>query len=229
MSKKFDYADAVEAPRALELPVSRSAWLGNLLRDRVLAGQYGPGERILESELRSEFGLSNGPIRDALQFLVAEGLAEKVPWQGVRVIKLTEVEILELFQIRLALLEYAAERAALYAPPEILSQAPLVKAKIDEMFEVAQSEVNHPSSNRQLSRWILAGAGNRKLAQTWDRTVSICHIYIRALLTSANEARSHRLIHSLIDAIVARNVAAARAAVRELTIQTLDDLNIKGL
>ena len=229
MSNNIELAESAERPRATELPVSRSAWLGNLLRDRVLAGQYCPGERIPESELRLEFGLSNGPIRDALQFLVAEGLAEKVPWQGVRVIKLTESEILELFQIRLALLEYAAERAALNAPPEILAQAPQIKEKIDAIFEAAQSEPSHPSSNRQLSRWILAGAGNRKLAQTWDRTVSICHIYMRALLTSANEARSHRLIHSLIDAIVARDVAAARAAVRELTIQTLDDLNIKGL
>lgn len=217
----------VEPPSTTELPTSRAAWLGNLLKDRVFSGHYRPGERIRETELRLEFRLSNGPIRDALQFLVAEGLAEKVPWQGVSVINLSEIEIFELFQIRLALLEYAAELAALRASPEVLAQAPQIKAAMDAAFDAAQA--HHPSSNRQLSRWILAGAGNRMLAQTWDRTVSISHLYVRAMLTSADGARSKRLIYSLIDAIVARDVAVARAAVRELTAQTLNDLNIKGI
>src|SRR6478735_5030445 len=91
---------------------SRPEWLVTVVRDRILQGQYKPGDRIREAELQQEFGLSNGPVREALQRLVADGILDRSPWRGVRVVQLTKEEIVELFQLRLALLEYAAELAA---------------------------------------------------------------------------------------------------------------------
>ena len=44
--------------------------------------------------------------------MVADGLADRAPWQGVRIKSLSKPRIVELFQVRLALLEYAAELAA---------------------------------------------------------------------------------------------------------------------
>jgi len=211
-----------------EQPPTRAVWLGTILKDRVLAGQYRPGERIREGDLQREFGLSNGPIREALQGLIAEGLAEKSPWQGVSVIDLSDREIVELFQIRLALMEYAAERAALEAPAEVLQQAPALKAAVERAFGEVRAGAASPSGNRQLSRWILAGAGNQMMTKAWDRTVGMSHIYVNTLLRSDDEANNVRIIHALIDAIVARDPAAARARVRELTAKTVSGLGIGG-
>jgi DNA-binding FadR family transcriptional regulator len=106
-------------PRAdAEPQFSRAQWLAEILRERIISGAYQPGERIREAQLREEFGFSNGPIREALQKVVAAGLAESAPWQGVRVRLLDQTQILELFQVRLALLEYAAELAARNASAE---------------------------------------------------------------------------------------------------------------
>ena len=215
-------------PDAAQPPVSRAAWLGQTLKERVLSGRYAPGERIREADLRREFQLSNGPIREGLQALVAEGLAQKAPWQGVTVIDLSEREIVELFQVRLALLEYTAELAALRAPPEILAQAADVKANIDLAYGDARAGSAHPSFSRSLSRWLLAASGNQMMARAWDRTVTLTHLYVNALLTGTDGHRSAALIHRLVDAIVARDVAGARAAVRALTVQTLTDLHIDG-
>ena len=66
--------------------VSRGAWLAGVLKDRILNGFYPGGARLRETELQTELGFSNGPVREALQLTVAATLAESAPWQGVRVI-----------------------------------------------------------------------------------------------------------------------------------------------
>ena len=103
---------------------SRALWLAQILRQRIISGFYPPGERIREADLRAEFGFSNGPIRQALQTVVADGLAERAPWQSFRIKLLSRKQIVELFQVRSALLEYAAELAARNASPERRSRMP---------------------------------------------------------------------------------------------------------
>src|SRR4051812_20714424 len=101
-------------PPAPPPTMSRGEWLADIAKDRILNGAYPPGDRIRESDLQQEFGFSNGPVREALQLVVAATLAERSPWQGVRVVTLSPAEIGELFQVRTALLEYISERAAIF-------------------------------------------------------------------------------------------------------------------
>jgi DNA-binding GntR family transcriptional regulator len=54
-------------------------------------------------------------------------------------------------------------------------------------------------------------------------------IYVNASLRKSAGAKTKGLIHDLIDAITARDAAAARKAARELTRQTLLDLGINGI
>jgi DNA-binding GntR family transcriptional regulator len=92
-----------------QLSLSRTDGLAAILRDRIVKGVYRPGDRIREIELQQEFKLSNGPVREALQRLVADGILDRSPWRGVRVAELGKKEIIELFQLRVALLEYAVQ------------------------------------------------------------------------------------------------------------------------
>lgn len=207
---------------------SRGVWLAHILRDRIVSGVYAPGERIREAELQNEFGFSNGPIREALQLVAADGLAERAPWQGARVIELGPQEILELFQVRLALLEYAAELAAKRKRPELVQQARSLKKSLDDGFDEAKAGSHDPLFGGQLSRWLLAAAGNERLKQVWERSMLPTLVYVNASMRRSGGAKSKRLIHRLIDAVVAGKIAAAREAARELTRQTLADLNIDG-
>jgi DNA-binding GntR family transcriptional regulator len=207
---------------------SRTLWLARILRERIISGFYRPGARIREVELRAEFGFSNGPTREALQVVVADGLAERAPWQGVRIKSLTQKQIVELFQVRLALLEYAAELAARNPSPEVLKNAASLKRRIDEGFSKIKAGAGHPSFNGRLSQWLLASAGNEALREIWDKNMQQTLIYVNASLMRGQGAKSRVLIHKLIDGICDADVAESRAAARALTRQTLIDLGIDG-
>jgi DNA-binding GntR family transcriptional regulator len=207
--------------------VSRTAWLANILRQRILTGVYKPGERIREVQLRSEFGFSNGPIREALQAIVADGLAERAPWQGVSIKTLSDRGLVELFQVRLALLEYAAELAARNNSEAMRSSAKKLKEELDAGFKEMNRDSGHPSFNGKLSQWLLTCAGNTALHDIWNKTMQQTLIYVNASLVRSHGRKSHELIDLLINSISAGNVAEARSAARALTIQTLTDLGIK--
>ena len=206
----------------------RPLWLANILRERIVSGIYEPGSRIREADLRAEYGFSNGPIREALQLIVADGLAERSPWQGVRVISLTERQIAELFEVRLALLEYAAELAALRASKEALDAAPALKKHIDDELKEIESGKVHPSFQGELSRWLLSATGNEKLQKLWTTTMLQTLIYVNAVVSRNAGANIRSLMHELVDCVIRHDSLAARAAARKLTQQTLRDLGNDG-
>lgn len=207
---------------------SRTEWLANIIRERILDGTYRPGERIREVQLRTEFGFSNGPIREALQAIVADGLAERAPWQGVRIRTLSERELVELFQVRLALLEYASELAAKSANSQLRESGAALKRSLHSGFAELEKSGGHLSFNGRLSQWLLTSAGNSILKAIWDKTMQQTLIYVNASLARSHGHKSRIIIERLIDSICAGEVADARAAARELTQQTLLDLQVKG-
>jgi DNA-binding GntR family transcriptional regulator len=53
--------------------------------ERILNGTYGPGDRIVESQVATEFGTSQAPVREALRELEALRFVEARPHRGARV------------------------------------------------------------------------------------------------------------------------------------------------
>jgi DNA-binding GntR family transcriptional regulator len=83
----------------------------------ITSGAYEPGQKISESELARQLGISRGPVREALQRLEGR-LIERIPRIGVRLIKLEAENLRQLFLIREALEGMAARLAATHATPE---------------------------------------------------------------------------------------------------------------
>ncbi len=149
---------------------SRTGWLVDILRERILKGVYRPGDRIVEIQLQREFDFSNGPVREALHQLVAEGVAERAPWRGVRVVQLSSAEIADLFHLRLALLQYAAALAARNNVSIDRKEVALLR----KVLRTALSGVKSGSlqlMNGELFQWVLKVAGNKPLQDTWNRTM----------------------------------------------------------
>jgi DNA-binding GntR family transcriptional regulator len=226
--KRTPASSATSAPRRAHTPhqFHRGLWLAKILRERITRGVYAPGARIREADLRTEFGFSNGPIREALQLIVADGLAERSPWQGVRVAALSEKQIAELFEIRLALLEYAAELAAARASKAALDAAPLLKKHIDDELEELAAGKLHPAFQGKLSQWLMSATGNEKLQKLWNTTMLQTLVYVNVAMSRNAGASLRPLMHELVDSVVGRNGTAARAAARNLTQQTLRELGI---
>jgi DNA-binding GntR family transcriptional regulator len=204
----------------------RGEILAGILRERILQGNYVPGERLREVDIRKEFDLSNGPVREAFQTLVAQGLAERAPWRGVCVTELSERQIVELFQLRLALIQYAAERAALHASNEALSEGLELLKRLTDTIDAAKAAEGRLRFNGELSAWLLKAAGNKAIAEVWSNVVSRTQIYVNASMRSNAGSQLRPYIESLITAVARRDVETARNAARELTKQTLHDLGV---
>jgi DNA-binding GntR family transcriptional regulator len=121
--------------------------LYEILHGRIIAGSYHPGEWLRQVELATELGVSMTPVREALDLLVAAGLAERVPYRGVRVVELSAREIVESYGMRL-LLESVAARAA--AARMTREQAAALSRIVDEMEN--QVSLTDMSRARQMSR-----------------------------------------------------------------------------
>ena len=57
-----------------------------ILRSKIVAGHYEPGERLIEAALSIELGTSRGPVREALRQLESEGLVMSFPYRGAVVL-----------------------------------------------------------------------------------------------------------------------------------------------
>ncbi len=79
------------------------------LRSAILSGHFAPGERLYEAALAREFGISRGPIREALALLEGDGIVENEPRKGKFVRLLDSRMIDEIYSLRRVLEPYAAE------------------------------------------------------------------------------------------------------------------------
>jgi DNA-binding GntR family transcriptional regulator len=87
------------APLTLSLPEQIAARLS----ERITAGAYAPGRRVMEQEVSLEFGVSRGPVREALRLLERDGLVTILPRRGAQVTRLSIEEVREIFDIRASL------------------------------------------------------------------------------------------------------------------------------
>jgi DNA-binding GntR family transcriptional regulator len=82
------------------------------LREAILQGERPGGERLVEQELTTRYGVARHTLRAALRALAAEGLVRVEPNRGARVARLSAKDIAELYELRTAL-EVEAARLAL--------------------------------------------------------------------------------------------------------------------
>lgn len=88
-----------------------AAGTGALIRDDVVGGRLQPGQRLSESELSRQYGVSRSPIREALASLERDGLVERRgPAAYVR--QRSEEEILDIYEVRTCLEGMIAAHAA---------------------------------------------------------------------------------------------------------------------
>lgn len=80
------------------------------LREGIMYGHLPAGTQLSEASLAQEFGVSRGPLREAMQRLVQEGLVRSELNRGLFVKELDETEIRDLYLTRTAI-ETAAARA----------------------------------------------------------------------------------------------------------------------
>ncbi|MGH3534365.1 MAG: GntR family transcriptional regulator [Mycobacterium sp.] len=92
-------------------PLSRQSTaelIAERLREAITRGQLAPGQQLGEASLAAQFAVSRGPLREAMQRLVAEGLLRSERHRGIFVVELSEADVHDVYRVRKAI-----ERAAI--------------------------------------------------------------------------------------------------------------------
>ena len=148
------------------------------IREAIEKGWLKPGERVVESRLSKELGMSRFPIREALCYLEKEGLVETVPFKGVRVAEITPRDIEDLMTVRCALEELAVKRAIRRMTPEKLER---LEAVMDRMEKARDEDDQEEILNADLyfHQCICEFAENSRLLNAWLPLASQIRVCLR--------------------------------------------------
>jgi DNA-binding GntR family transcriptional regulator len=211
------------------VPVTEAPFTRANLRDqikdvilqRIVAHDYPPGARLVETRIAQELGVSQAPVREALRDLEQLGCVVHEPFRGCSVRAFSVDELLEAFPVRAALEALAARLAAeRMTEEELLRLADL----LETMRAAARRGDAHDQSqaNASFHATIVRAAGNSLLERQW----SFLEPYSRTYLTVSQPgldllALSERHV-PILDALRARDGEAAAAAMHKHLMDAAD-------
>jgi DNA-binding GntR family transcriptional regulator len=195
-----------------------------VLYQRVLAGQYAAGAWLRQEEIASQLGVSMTPVREALDLLVSSGLAERVPYRGVRILSPSGAEIVHSYAMRLLL-----ESAAAHAAAQRISLGEIVA--LERMLQRGKRFIRledipqERALSRELHVAVAAAAGNPLLDKMYFMVLNTFpdwllyeHLFRHPELLEDSmraEYREHRL---LVEALAAHQPeVAVRRIIEHLT------------
>jgi DNA-binding GntR family transcriptional regulator len=143
-------------------PESTASVIARRLRTAIMQGLLPPGRQLNEADLAGRFGVSRGPLREAMQRLVQEGLLRSERNRGLFVISLTADDIRDVYTARTAV-ERAAVSLILRRDP--LQAAARLGEVHREMREAALRLDYHALSDRDLRfhEVLVAASGSPRL------------------------------------------------------------------
>ena len=208
------------------------------IADDIVSGRYAPGERLVEAALVKTYGVSHGPVRDALRILQSSGLVHCHPYRGAQVSTLTVREVQEIYQVRAALVGLRARWIA--EDPDRAELLASADAPVDELNALAHTDAAGDAYVRvalSLNRMLTESLSNRWLRSTLQALTLQTSRYTRlALGTPERRRESARLWRTLIDAIRAgdadeaqRIASAISLATRDAAIRSLQELGTASL
>jgi DNA-binding GntR family transcriptional regulator len=211
-----------DAPTTLP-PLARTSLSGataELIRERILAGTFEPGARLVEADLARQLGTSRGPVREALALLRAEGLVRDDPGRGTYVSSLGRRDIEEIYQVRAGLETVAARLIIERADRTAL--AALDRA-LDGMRRASRHDDRHGfvDADLNLHGELCTLSGNGRLYRAWEAQIGLLRTLIRLEITTLVESlepliRDHeRLVEEIRSGDTDRAAAACWALFRD--------------
>jgi len=203
--------------KLLKEPLARRAV--HAIRDAIFAGEYAPGQRMVEEELAESLGVSRNVVREAFSQLEAQGLIQSDDYKGKSVAALSVEEMTELIPLRIIMESLAATWAAENITPAGVEALRNHAGKFSDTLVTFSS---YAEIDFELHEMIWQLAGNKRMAQTLDRIAGpmialqakVYQPLLKDLVQKEADDRegSHRRI---VDAICAGNSSAARTAMQK--------------
>lgn len=187
---------------------SQGQIIHDVLMGRLQRGEIGPDDRLVDTAIAAEFGVSRMPARDALMRLSHEGYLEPTT-RGFMLPSVTHREILEIFDLRRLLEPRAVALAALALDEAQLTELERSLVDARRATKSGNTELMFKASERFRNGWI-AAIPNASLKQVIQRYMT----QVQAVrMMTFNDPVNHPLIvdgnAGLYDAFLRRDAVAA--------------------
>lgn len=142
------------------------------LRTSILSGELAAGERLVETQLAKQLDVSRTPIRESLRQLQREGLVTLDSSGGLRVISVSVVDAVHLYDCRIALEQAAVREACLTASDRALETLQQSIAQSERAVQREASTLNTfemLNLDYQFHRQIAVSTGNPWLTDLLDQ------------------------------------------------------------
>jgi DNA-binding GntR family transcriptional regulator len=137
-----------------------------ILIDRIIEGKYKAGERLIELTVAKELDVSQAPVREAFQQLVAMRFLETEPHKGTRVREISDREMGESTIVR----GYLEDAAARHAAPQLKEKLDSLRAEVKAMSDAFEKGnfLAVARHNVNFHRTIVHASGNQVLIDVWE-------------------------------------------------------------
>jgi phosphonate utilization transcriptional regulator len=186
----------------------------------ILSGELAVGRRINESDLALRFGMSRGPIREALRALEESRLVRSEKNRGVFVREVSVAEADEIYDVREALDQLIGQRVAERATPEQLRAMQAVVQEMDAATGAHDIKCYH-ALNLKFHDMLVDFAGNARLTETYRLlTKGLLLFRLRGLQDGGGFAVSNTEHKAVVEAIGARDSARAGRLLRRHAVES---------
>jgi DNA-binding GntR family transcriptional regulator len=194
------------------------------LREQLLNGEISPRQHLIEAKIAKELGTSRTPVREALHSLELEGLIESIPRVGYVVKPISEQEVEEICEMRMAIEGVAARWAMEKAYKKLVEE-------LEKNISVAEEKVSKGDvrvfvdMDARFHEIISKFSGSKRLlelAQTLRR--HMLRYRIQSIYSVENVLRAIQGHKGILRAIRKRNLEEVNQAIRRHMEQSKSDI-----
>jgi len=182
------------------------------LRDAIVSGRYRPGDRLNESRIAREFGISRIPVREALMQLQEHGLVMNHERRGMFVTRLSAEDVQRINSLRVVLEAEALKLCRLKISRKDATRLTNIMARMEAWTE--RTEMDAAALDLEFHRALWEAAGNPYLTRVLDSLVTSLFAH-KALENVSADVKRWSLTHhrALLDIALGNSNAEPEAAI----------------
>lgn len=187
----------------------------DVLRDRIINGEYAMGEKLIENKIAIELKVSRTPVRDAFKQLAKEQLVEYIPNKGCFAKGFSHKDMEDIYAVRKAVERLAITWAIENADEDMIMELGQ-HLELMNFYTQSNSYEKLLEANEEFHNMIYQMTGSRFIVQILKTYQDYVHIARKSTLKKEENLpgifKEHEAIYK---AVAARDVNAATEAVEK--------------
>ena len=185
------------------------------IKEALLSKKLEPGIMYAEAALSSELGISRTPVREALIHLASRGLVIYIPRRGFQIKSLSEKDVQDLFELRIALELTVIRRITPALEPEAIQKIEELSFKYETIAK-SGNPVKTVNADRQLHLYLAHLTDNPYLIKSIEEIRDFIDLAnIKSLEFEYRKAEAMREHQEIVKVLKTRSVAGALSKMEE--------------